>query len=94
MPPVVSRDQRNPVLPSRAEAPDIPAKPPAQNWVVSETTSPIDYSPLVTAQIQPQWNENDAPNSLIIRCRQAHVELLLRMAGPARVSPGRDIQIS
>ena len=94
-PPVVSRDQRNPASPSRAaEAPDIPAKPPAETWVVSETTSPVDYSPLVTAQIQPRWSEKDAPDSLIIRCRQSHVELLLRMAGPARVAPGRDIQVS
>ena len=94
-PPVVSRDQRNPASPNRAaDAPDIPAKPPAETWVVSETTSPVDYSPLVTAQIQPRWSEKDAPDSLIIRCRQSHVELLLRMAGPARVAPGRDIQVS
>jgi hypothetical protein len=94
-PPVVARDQRHPASPSRAaEAPDMPAKLPAQNWVVSETTSPVDYSPLVTAQIQPQWSEKDAPNSLIIRCRQSHVELLLRMGGPVRVAPGRDIQVS
>jgi len=94
-PPVVSRDQRRPASPSRAaEAPDIPAKPPAETWVVSETTSPVDYSPLVTAQIQPRWSEKDAPDSLIIRCRQSHVELMLRMAGPARVAPGRDIQVS
>jgi hypothetical protein len=92
-PPVVSRDRPSPVSPTRAaDAPD--TKLPAQNWVVSETTSPIDYSPLVTAQIQPLWSEKDAPDSLIIRCRQSHVELLLRMAGPARVAPGRDIQVS
>lgn len=95
MPSVVSRDRPSPVSPSRAaEVPDLPAKPAPQNWIVSETTSPVDYSPLVTAQIQPQWSEKDAPDSLIIRCRQYHVELLLRMAGPARISPGRDIQVS
>jgi hypothetical protein len=94
-PPVVSRDQRVPANPNRdADALDNPAKPPAETWVVSETTSPVDYSPLVTAQIQPRWSEKDAPDSLIIRCRQSHVELLLRMAGPARVAPGRGIQVS
>jgi hypothetical protein len=35
------------------ERPDIPARPADTNWIVSETTSPVDYSPLVTAVIHP-----------------------------------------
>ena len=75
---------------------DIPAKSTTEDWVVSETTSPIDYSPLVTATIRARWSESDkdTPDSLIIRCRQSHVELLLRIAGAARVAPGSNIQVS
>src|SRR5450631_888934 len=35
---------------------DIPAKPQDTNWIVSETTSPVDYSPLVTAVIRSTTN--------------------------------------
>lgn len=98
MPAVVSRDRpAPPVSPNRpASALDSPAKSPTKTWVVSETTSPIDYSPLVTAAIHARWSESDknAPDSLIIRCRQSHVELLLRIAGASRVAPGSDIQVS
>jgi hypothetical protein len=89
-PSIVPRDQPAPGLPKRsAGAPDLPAR---SNWVVSETTSPIDYSPLVTAQLPARRNEKGAPDSLIIRCRQSRLELLLRIAGGARANS--DIQIS
>jgi hypothetical protein len=69
-------------------------EPPPEKWVVSETTSPVDYSPLVTAQIQPRRSEKGGPDSLIIRCRQSHVELLLRLASPVRMASGRDVPVS
>ena len=34
-----------------ARTADVPSRPPDTNWVVSETTSPVDYSPLVMAMI-------------------------------------------
>lgn len=95
IPATVSRDQ-----PDRAVSPDlpprtfdIPAKPPVTNWVVRETTSPIDYSPLITAAIHARSSEKDAPNTLTIRCRQSHVELLLRTEGTWRVSRGSEVQV-
>ena len=97
IPAIVSREQPVPAAsPSRPRSTlDIP-KSTTEDWVVSETTSPVDYSPLVTATIRARWSESDkdSPDSLIIRCRQSHVELLLRIAGAARVAPGSDIQVS
>lgn len=95
VPATVSRDQparpAPPDLPSKTV--DLPPKPPINNWVVSETTSPLDYSPLMTATIDAQSSEKDAPNILVIRCRQSHVELVLRTEGVWRVSLGREVQV-
>jgi hypothetical protein len=44
-------------------------------WVVSETTSPVDYSPLITAVIRPASRLHDGPRSLAVRCRRGRTEL-------------------
>src|ERR1019366_7002513 len=78
-----------PDMPARTV--DIPAKPPDTNWVVSETTSPVDYSPLITAAIRSTSGEKDAPNTLAIRCRQLRAELLLRTEGTWRISRASEV---
>jgi hypothetical protein len=80
-----------PDMPARTV--DIPAKPPDTNWVVSETTSPVDYSPLITAAIRSTSGEKDAPNTLTIRCRQLRTELLLRTEGTWRISRASEVQV-
>src|SRR6266481_744388 len=60
---------------------DIPAKPQDPDWIVSETTSPVDYSPLVTAVIRSTTSLQDAPNTLVIRCLGPRTEVLLRTEG-------------
>jgi hypothetical protein len=52
-----------------------------QNWVVSETTSPVDYSPLIMATNSSRPSAKDSPTSLIIRCRGKHAELALNTNG-------------
>ena len=80
------------VPPSAAEAPTdaIPSHTsakkddkPAQetDWIVSETTSPIDYSPLVAAVLHSTSNAKDGPNILAVRCRAQHTELFIRTDG-------------
>ena len=44
-------------------------------WFVSETTSPVDYSPQVSASILSRAIADDAPFSLTIRCRARRVDL-------------------
>src|SRR6266850_421380 len=76
-------------------APASPNEPPtgsAQNqpvdtaWVVSETTSPVDYSPLITAVIRSTSSVKDAPSTLTVRCRGLRTELQLRTEGAWRAS--------
>jgi hypothetical protein len=45
------------------------------SWVVSETTSPVDFSPLITAVIRPSSRLHDGPSSLTVRCRRGRTEL-------------------
>jgi Type VI secretion system VasI, EvfG, VC_A0118 len=83
-------------------APASPNEPPtgnAQNqpadtvWVVSETTSPVDYSPLITAVIHSTSSVKGAPNTLAVRCRGLRTELLLRMEGTWPASRASEVQV-
>jgi hypothetical protein len=83
-------------------APASPNEPPtgsAQNqpsdtaWVVSGTTSPVDYSPLITAVIHSTSSVKDAPNTLAVRCRGLRTELLLRTEGVWRASRAGEVKV-
>jgi hypothetical protein len=63
------------------------------NWVISETTSPLDYSPLIAAVIRSTSQENDAPASMIVRCRGQRAEVLVGTQGKWRVSRVREVQV-
>jgi hypothetical protein len=76
-----------------AKAVDIPSKSPATNWVVSQTTSPVDYTPLITAAIRLPSSEKHAPDTLAIRCRGRRTELVVRTAGTWRLSRSGDVQV-
>ena len=71
--------------PARPDVPgrvvDLPAREPAADWLVSETTSPVDYTPLLTALKHSSSSAKDAPNTLIIRCLGQRTELLVRTEG-------------
>jgi Type VI secretion system VasI, EvfG, VC_A0118 len=62
-------------------------------WIVSETTSPVDYAPLTTAVINATSSVKDAPNALAVRCHQARTELLLRTEGAWRVTHASEVQV-
>jgi hypothetical protein len=62
-------------------------------WVLSETTSPVDYSPLITAVIRSTSSVKDAPTTLAVRCRGLRTELLLRMAGTWPASRASEVQV-
>jgi hypothetical protein len=65
---------------SRNIAPARPV-PGADNWIVSETTSPVDYTPVVTATTFSRDGSNGSSMQLSIRCRAGRTELVV--AGPA-----------
>jgi hypothetical protein len=63
------------------------------NWVVSETTSPIDYSPLVTAQIRSASPAKDAPTLLLVGCRKLRTELIVRTNGTWATTRRNELRI-
>lgn len=63
-------------------------------WTVSETTSPVDYSPLVTATIAAQSATKDAPTALVVRCHGRGTELGLRLQRPLRTSRGGEVPVA
>jgi hypothetical protein len=77
----------------RPKTADAPVRPTGTNWVVSETTSPVDYSPLVTALIRSTSPVKDAPTTLSILCRGKHTELLVRTDGTWATTRGNELRI-
>jgi hypothetical protein len=51
------------------------------NWIISETTSPVDYMPQISAVTMTGSSSQDAPSSLAIRCRGQRTELVISTAG-------------
>lgn len=62
------------------------------NWIISQTTSPVDYSPVITATT---WSSDAAgaksAMKLSIRCRRGRTELVV--AGPGVSGRGDDYAI-
>ena len=65
--------------------------PGGDNWVVSETTSPVDYAPMVGATTFSRGGSDGPSMQLSIHCRGGRTELVV--AGPA-VRSGEDYAIS
>jgi hypothetical protein len=89
--PEITTGTASPGVPARHV--DIPAMPLDTHWIVSETTSPVDYSPLVTAVIRSTTSLQDAPNTLVIRCLGPRTEVLLRTQGTWRASRSNTVQV-
>jgi hypothetical protein len=76
---------------SRNIAPPARPVPGGDNWVVSETTSPVDYAPMVVATTFSRGGSDGPSMQLSIHCRGGRTELVV--AGPA-VRSGEDYAIS
>ena len=82
--------------PSGATSPktaDVPVRSTDANWVISETTSPVDCSPLVTTMIRSASQAKDAPSTLAVRCRGQHTELLVRTDGSWATTRGGELRV-
>jgi hypothetical protein len=64
---------------------------PHDNWLVSETTSPVDYSPILTATTFSRGG-SDGAMQLAINCRRGRTELVV--AGPAVLRSAEEYTIS
>jgi len=78
--------------PSAAAAPPLRLALADDGWIISETTSPVDYSPIATATTSSRAVAGASAMRLSIRCRGGHTELAV--AGPAITGGGEDYFIS
>jgi hypothetical protein len=69
------------------------AKTEETKWIVSETTSPVDYSPLIGATIWPRQQVNSGLSGLTISCRVKRIALSLRLMGDLDVPRWGEIWI-
>jgi hypothetical protein len=77
---------------SRDTAPQARPALREDGWIVSQTTSPVDYTPIATATTSSRQVESGFAMQLSIRCRGGHTELVV--AGPAISGRGEDHVIS
>lgn len=75
------------------KAADVPVRPTGTNWVISETTSPVDYSPLVTALIRSTSQVKDTPSTLAVRCRGQRTDLLVGTDGTWATTRGHELRV-
>jgi hypothetical protein len=77
---------------ARSIAPPPRPAPAADNWTISETTSPVDYTPIVVAITPSRHGAESSAMQLSIYCRNGRTELVV--AGPAISGRGEDYAIS
>ncbi len=73
-------------------APD-PAQPQGPNWIISETTSPVDYRPQIAALTTARALSQDAPSSLAIHCRARRTELIISTTGSWKQATDREVKV-
>jgi hypothetical protein len=66
--------------------------PATNNWAISETTSPVDYGPIVVATTPSREGTESAAMKFSMSCRSGRTELVV--AGPAVAGKGEDYAIS
>jgi hypothetical protein len=62
--------------------------------VISETTSPLDYTPVIAAVTRSTSKAEDAPTSLTVRCRGQRAEVFVSTQGAWRGSRGNEVQVA
>lgn len=77
---------------SRNVAPTPRQASEADNWIVSETTSPVDYTPIASATTSSRRGPDGSSMQLSIHCRRGRTELVV--AGAAVSRNGEDYAIS
>jgi len=77
---------------SRDIAAPVRAARGGDNWIISETTSPVNYTPMVTATAFSRGGSDGSLMQLAIYCRSGRTDLVV--SGPAVSGGGADYTIS
>jgi hypothetical protein len=88
----LSRDIGPPPPQRPAALPALGVAPAADNWIVSETTSPLDYTPVAIATVSSSGGSDGGAIQLSIQCRGGRTDLVI--AGPALTRRGEDYVVS
>ncbi|WFU80905.1 hypothetical protein QA645_41950 [Bradyrhizobium sp. CIAT3101] len=86
-----------PSIPPRREdtTAGLPAAKVAKGWLISETTSPRDFSPLFVAKLYPLAPvAADTPGILVLRCRNEQTEMSLGTNGVWRALRGGEVEVT
>jgi hypothetical protein len=77
------------------EMTETPGSAPSQgpNWIISETTSPVDYQPQIAALTTARASSHDAPSSLAIYCRAHRTELIISTTGSWKQVPDSEVKV-
>jgi hypothetical protein len=72
-----------------------PEPAPAQgpNWIISETTSPVDYRPQIAALTTAGAPSQDAPSSLGIHCRAGRTDLIISTTGSWKQATDAEMRV-
>ena len=70
-----------------------PAQPHSPNWIISETTSPVDYRPQIAALTTARAPSQDAPSSLAIPCRARRTELTISTTGSWKQATDGEVKV-
>ncbi len=73
-------------------APDA-VQPQGPNWIISETTSPVDYRPQIAALTTARASSQDAPSSLAIHCRARRTELIVSTTGSWKQATDGEVKV-
>lgn len=73
--------------------PTTSALPRARDWIISETTSPVDYKPQISAQTMGRRSAKDAPSSIAIRCRGGRTELTIPTSPSWKQPPETEVKV-
>jgi hypothetical protein len=80
----------SPARPAMSPAPGV--APAADNWIVSETTSPLDYTPVAVATALSSGGPDGTILQLSIQCRGGRTDLVIM--GPALTGRREDSFVS
>lgn len=72
----------------------VPPVRTANDWIVSATMSPVDYSPQITATKITRKTSGNAPSLLTVGCRSQRTEISLGTTGAWKPLRGVDVQVA
>ena len=78
--------------PASAAMPSAPGLPASNDWIVSETTSPVDYSPVVVATTWSSSGSGGTALKLAVQCRGGRTDLVF--VSPSLTRRGEDYAFS